>query len=454
MNPNVPTEKMLDILLDDLERVEINGNHNEQNIDKEEKEETNGLDFSQIKPNQSQEYSKELLSEEEEEFQNININEQQTKKKAKPTKIRISLTKEVKKEEKEEKVPLTNKTRLVTLPAKDSQEEEKHLKEYLNMMKISNEKEKKKEEERKEKIKLYEKEQHLRKELWETKYLVDIDKNLKLIYSDLYDGLPTAVREKGWQLFFKRSIKSNTKNQYLKQINEEEYQFLLNRFQHSNNLEYQINLDKNYQRIELQIKSTFPNLHLFQKNCPYYQNVKDILIAYASLKPELLIKLTIANLASILLLNLNDYWSFIGLQLLCNNPVLDAFMYHNNNSIYTKFIVKFEHAFLEKLPKLYLHFQKIKLKSEMYLHSWIENYYTNMLKLEDCLILWDYLILLPESEFQLLIEVGILILKHQEIHLYNNRIDEILNYLINLELQLTNLKQSLFLLLKKGNFIK
>uniref|UniRef100_S4RB89 Rab-GAP TBC domain-containing protein n=1 Tax=Petromyzon marinus TaxID=7757 RepID=S4RB89_PETMA len=119
----------------------------------------------------------------------------------------------------------------------------------------------------------------------------------------------------------------------------------------------------------LDILSTFPDLHIFQKGGPYHDSLRNVLGAYATYRPDVGYAPMTSWLAAMLLLYMDAVEAFVVLANILNQPCMLAFALPRPNQV-KRYLATFDVFFEENLPGLFAHFKKIGLLPDVYLGDW------------------------------------------------------------------------------------
>ena len=184
-----------------------------------------------------------------------------------------------------EKEAILSRTRPSWLPPKDPKEERRHLKEYQRMMSASLEAERRKSQKLRSQECEKDSTRDVLNRVWhyfceDTTDLVTIDKR---VYSLCSRGIPPKLRGKVWQRAVGNSLGLSSKS----------YEKALSRAQEIQNQENG-NLSKGERRmsswfkdIERDAETAFPELNVFQRNGPLWQDLIDVCKAYACYRSDI-----------------------------------------------------------------------------------------------------------------------------------------------------------------------
>ena len=178
-----------------------------------------------------------------------------------------------------EKEAILSRTRPSWLPPKDPREEKKHLKEYQRMMAASLEAEKKRGEQNKEQQSQQDDVENTLNRIWqyyseETTDLASIDKR---VFDLCWRGVSPRLRGIVWQRAIGNDLGLNEKSfdkalNRAKEIQSASKQGLLGR---------EKTMNRWFVDIERDAETAFPDLNLFQRGGPLWQDLIDVCKAYA-----------------------------------------------------------------------------------------------------------------------------------------------------------------------------
>ncbi|RMZ82923.1 hypothetical protein DV737_g1843, partial [Chaetothyriales sp. CBS 132003] len=183
-----------------------------------------------------------------------------------------------------EKEAILSRTRPPWLPPKDPREEKKHLKEYQQMMAASLEADKKKHEQVKiQQCQQRDTERSLNR-IWhfyssESTDLTQIDKR---VFNLCWRGVSPSLRARVWQQAIGNELGLNAKSFHLalaraRQIQSASEQGLLGR---------ERTMNRWFTDIERDAETAFPELGVFQRNAPLWQDLIDVCKAYACYRAD------------------------------------------------------------------------------------------------------------------------------------------------------------------------
>jgi len=158
----------------------------------------------------------------------------------------------------------------------------------------------------------------------------------------------------------------------------------------------------------------------------FKQDLYKMLRAFTLYRPDLAYSRSIAYLASIFLLNCENY--YLGFVCLANIIIpnhLSRFFLRDEKFIKLRYNF-FDEIFMTYLPGLYIHFKNMDISISLFIYTWIEYIFTNYFNYEMLLRVWDCYIIKGEI---IIYEIALTILKVQEKDLTNLSVNEILSSL-------------------------
>ncbi|XP_037576476.2 TBC1 domain family member 12-like [Dermacentor silvarum] len=294
------------------------------------------------------------------------------------------------------------------LPAKNPEEEQKHKQEYEEMVKAARKKELKDARARKKQMQQqWKQEEQLAQatRTWVSEVLPcwEVARSQRRTRDLWWQGLPPSVRGRVWKLAIGNELNitpelyeicaSRSRKIWRSEALPEEPSALHTREQSAH-------------LIRLDVSRTFPQLGIFQEAGPYFDVLHCILGAYVVYRPDIGYVQGMSFLAAMLLLNLEVADAFICFANLLNRPCQLAFFRVDQpqmNAYYTLY----DDFFHENLPKLFAHFKKHNLTSDLYLVDWIYTLYSRSLPLDVACRVWD-VFLRDGEEFLFRSALGIL----------------------------------------------
>ncbi|KAL3187543.1 hypothetical protein MRX96_025050 [Rhipicephalus microplus] len=294
------------------------------------------------------------------------------------------------------------------LPAKNPEEEQKHKQEYEEMVKAARKKELKDARARKKQMEQqWKQEEQLAQatRIWVSELLPcwEVARSQRRTRDLWWQGLPPSVRGRVWKLAIGNDLNitselyeicaSRSRKIWRSEAVPEEPSALHTREQSAH-------------LIRLDVSRTFPQLGIFQESGPYFDVLHVILGAYVVYRPDIGYVQGMSFLAAMLLLNLEVADAFICFANLLNRPCQLAFFRVDQPQM-TAYYTLYDDFFRENLPKLYAHFKKHNLTSDLYLVDWIYTLYSRSLPLDVACRVWD-VFLRDGEEFLFRSALGIL----------------------------------------------
>lgn len=292
------------------------------------------------------------------------------------------------------------------LPAKNPEEEQKHRQEYEEMVRAARKKELKDARARqKQQQQQWRQEEQLAQatRTWVSEVLPcwETARGQRRVRDLWWQGLPPSVRGRVWRLAIGNELN----------LTAELYEICVSRsrkiwLSEAPSEEPLHTREQSAHLIRLDVSRTFPQLGIFQEAGPYFDVLHCVLGAYVVYRPDIGYVQGMSFLAAMLLLNLDVADAFICFANLLNRPCQLAFFRVDQpqmNAYYTLY----EDFFRENLPKLFAHFKKHNLTSDLYLVDWIYTLYSRSLPLDVACRVWD-VFLRDGEEFLFRSALGIL----------------------------------------------
>lgn len=288
--------------------------------------------------------------------------------------------------------------RPLNLPAKSTEETQRHKLEYEEMVAGAKRRELKEAQRKKRQMK----ERHRQEDsisnamvTWNTEILPHWDsmKGTRRVRELWWQGLPPSVRGRVWSLAIGNELN----------ITPELYEIFLSRAKEKwrsysetssvNDSESDggaslADRESSLDLIKLDISRTFPSLFIFQKGGPYHDLLHSVLGAYTCYRPDIGYVQGMSFIAAVLILNLEEAEAFITFANLLNKPCQMAF-FRVDHELMLKYFAAFEIFFEENLPRLFSHFQTNSLTPDLYLIDWIFTLYSKSLPLDVACRVWD-----------------------------------------------------------------
>ncbi|XP_028982945.1 TBC1 domain family member 12 [Betta splendens] len=288
--------------------------------------------------------------------------------------------------------------RPANLPAKSTEETQRHKLEYDEMVAGAKRRELKEAQKKKRQMK----ERHRHEDsissamvVWNNEILPhwDVVKATRRVRELWWQGLPPSVRGRVWSLAIGNELN----------ITAELYEIFLSRAKEKwrsysetssvNDSESDggtslADRESSLDLIKLDISRTFPALFIFQKGGPYHDLLHSVLGAYTCYRPDIGYVQGMSFIAAVLILNLEEAEAFITFANLLNKPCQMAF-FRVDHELMLKYFAAFEVFFEENLPRLFSHFQCNSLTPDLYLIDWIFTLYSKSLPLDVACRVWD-----------------------------------------------------------------
>lgn len=277
------------------------------------------------------------------------------------------------------------------LPAKDTEELEKHSLLHKQIIDSSKKREQLESRERAKKLaeqRRMEDDLSAAVTLWSSSILPNWSSvsNNKKTRSTWWRGLPPPVRGRVWKLALQNHLN----------ITPQLYAILVNRASQQIQSWYAYkstvsNSEETLELIPLDVSRTFPQLCIFQKGGPYYNLLHNVLGAYVCYRPDIGYVQGMSFIAAILILNLDEADAFILFANLINKPCLQAF-FNMDQELMSKYFNTFSIIFSFLLPDLCQHFSNLGLRPDLFLLDWIMTLFARAAPLDVTCRIWDILI--------------------------------------------------------------
>ncbi|ESZ97458.1 hypothetical protein SBOR_2147 [Sclerotinia borealis F-4128] len=290
-----------------------------------------------------------------------------------------------------EKEAVLSRTRPSWLPPKDPAEERRHLKEYQKMMASAEKVELKKESEKRSKSTCRDDTASSLLRIWEEHVLPNWDDVIRQRRTRELWWRGIAPRSRG--VVWTRAIGNPLG------LSDSSYTAALRRAQalettikSGSQLSVEEERKKGWlERIERDIKVTYPELRIFQPEGPLHVALTDVLKAYSMYRSDVGYVHGTSTIAAILLLNLPDpSASFQALSNILNRPL--SLSFHTNDSgaisrVYGLFLTTLS----QKSPRLHAHLtsKDLNLNPDVYLRDTFASLFTSSVSLDNASRLWD-----------------------------------------------------------------
>ncbi|XP_066586252.1 TBC1 domain family member 14-like [Prorops nasuta] len=296
---------------------------------------------------------------------------------------------------------LIQQPRPSNLPAKNALEEEKHRKQYNEILVAARKREMREEKKRKQQREIQLKEEERLTEdsqTWNVQVIPNFHsvKETRKVRELWWRGLPPSIRGKVWKLAIENSLN----------ITPHLYNLCLDRA-----LANPVN--DSLTAIKLDVSRTFPTLCVFQEGGPLSENLQGILAAYSVYRPDVGYVQGMSFIGAVLSLNMEAADAFTCFANLLNNPchraafTLDQKRMNNYYKVYSS-------ALAQKLPKIFSHFTIAGLSPDLYLLDWLYTIYAKAMPLDVACRVWD-VFLRDGDEFLFRTALGVLHLYQEEL---------------------------------------
>ncbi len=144
--------------------------------------------------------------------------------------------------------------------------------------------------------------------------------------------------------------------------------------------------------IRTDIPRTFPNLKIFHEGGPLHDALVSVIQAYVEYRPDVGYVQGMSYLASILLLNLDQFEAFVALANLLNRELYFNF-FRMDVSRMRVYMDTYAHLLRDKLPKVDAALTRMGVSGDMYLFEWLLTVYSRSLALDIAHRIWDNFLL-------------------------------------------------------------
>ncbi|KAI9650048.1 hypothetical protein NHQ30_000061 [Ciborinia camelliae] len=290
-----------------------------------------------------------------------------------------------------EKEAVLSRTRPSWLPPKDPAEERRHLKEYQKMMASAEKVELKKESEKRSRSTCRDDTASSLLKIWEEHVLPNWDDVIRQRRTRELWWRGIAPRSRG--AVWARAIGNPlglTNSSYTAALRRA--QALETTIESGSQLSAEEERKKGWlERIERDVKETYPELRIFQPEGPLHVALTDVLKAYSMYRSDVGYVHGTSTIAAILLLNLPDpSSSFQALSNILNRPLPLSF--HTNDPgaisrVYSLFLTTLS----QKFPSLHSHLssEDLNLNPDVYLRDTFTSLFTSSISLDNASRLWD-----------------------------------------------------------------
>ena len=162
-----------------------------------------------------------------------------------------------------------------------------------------------------------------------------------------------------------------------------------------------------------------------------HHSLKNLLAAYTSYNPEIGYVQGMTFIASLLLLNMEEYDAFVAFANLINRPLHTALFSVDRKSV-SIYVTTFKKLLWSLLPELAGHFARHQLSPEVYLFEWLLPIYCRSFSIDVTSRIWD--VYLRDGEHFLFV-VALAILRQNEKSLLASDFDQMVAILANIRAQ-------------------
>ena len=239
-------------------------------------------------------------------------------------------------------------------------------------------------------------------------------------------GIPKNLRNYIWEIIIKDNYNiSESLFQYYIKIAEKEYENASNN--KSNNIESNSIILYNKIKEIYEIYKEQIEKKKIQKN--YNSEMFKIIFSFYLHRPDIDFDENIIFITNIFYLNSNGYFKCFKMltNFLLNTSIFDLINNNTTNKEKDLFFL-FDDEFKNSLNKLYEHFQRLQINSNIFFYKWVKNLFCENLKYEIVLRIFDNFLM---KENVIFIEVSLALLKYLEKDLNTNKRSEIFEILKN-----------------------
>ncbi|KAF8543653.1 rab-GTPase-TBC domain-containing protein [Trichophaea hybrida] len=322
-----------------------------------------------------------------------------------------------------EKEAVLSRTRPSWLPPKSKEEEKRHLKEYQRMMRRSQEAERKRVQKERQEQEARERLQNKFSNEWETKIIPHWNRACREPGTRelWWKGVAPRCRGEVWSKSFGNhlAVSAETFRLALKRAKEIEAGVK------KAPTMYTARERELFVAIHRDVKTTFPELKIFQENGPLHQSLLDVLMAYSMYRSDVGYVYGTNAVAGTLLLNQSPEQAFVTLANMLNRPLPLAFFTQDEGAISRSYAL-FLKAFQYKLPCLYRHIhQNLRIDPSLYLEPMFLTLFSLQCPVDITSRIWDVYSFEGDS---FLVRTAVGVMTVLESKLYGDQ-NEILNIL-------------------------
>jgi len=149
-----------------------------------------------------------------------------------------------------------------------------------------------------------------------------------------------------------------------------------------------INKENSIKTIELDIERTFPDLGLFKDGNPMTDDLREILQAFVTSRPDIGYVQGLSYIAGMLLFYMDKFQAFVALMNIVLNLNTLPF-YRFDESQIRKRIILFKQLFFHNLPDLCDHFESESILPECYFVEWMMTLFAKNINIDIAARIWD-----------------------------------------------------------------
>ncbi|KAK2460115.1 hypothetical protein APHAL10511_007881 [Amanita phalloides] len=284
-----------------------------------------------------------------------------------------------------------SKTRPSFLPPKPKQEDRKHLADWQNMMKMSQQAAEKRRKARQQRRLLREKAIEESIHAWKR----DIVPDWRVVHTNpamlklWWRGIPTKLRAEMWE----RAVGNPLA------LNKDHYRACLSRAKRA--LSSGAFSKTILSLIEEDISTTLPSIHIFNRDSgPLYSELKDMLCAWVISRSDEGLGYTLgaAKLAAMMLINMPAQQGFNVMKNLLERHCLRSFYGGDaaRDDVEAYYRI-FDTLLADGMPKIFFNFKQHQVSPAAYLPDWLLPMFMDHLPFEACARVWDVIVLEGDS---------------------------------------------------------
>jgi hypothetical protein len=140
--------------------------------------------------------------------------------------------------------------------------------------------------------------------------------------------------------------------------------------------------------IEVDLPRTFPNLLFFNSTGPFYQQLMEVLAAWAQYRPDVGYVQGMSHIAGMLVLHMETYDAFSCFINLMEDLFFMAF-FKMDLELIIRHLKIYDLVFSENMPDLFEHFSRLEVSPNYYLLDWFMTMFTHVLTIPVASRIWD-----------------------------------------------------------------